>query len=574
MAGLPSSSRGLVPLLRAASTSRRRALVRQHAVPLPSFLLPSLSLAPSRRWQSTSSPQNDADKAAADERRRRDSEKYNYNPRYNFDGEPDPDHVNWRRVTAKDLQTRKEPPKRVKMLVRDFVDDSLYNPHYGYFSKNATIFAPPKQGYDFSSFKTMDDFQDAVARQYHDEYGALPDSASLSRQVWHTPSSLFKPYYARSLISAIVQSYKLNHFPSEPLIIYEVGAGNGSFMVDALAYLRDFHPDVFERTSYRVLEISTALSELQRKRAEKEGLGKKVQVLNRDFFKWEGKDERPCFVVALEVFDNFAHDMVRYDIETLEPMQAIVTVDAVGDFTLLYEPVNDELISRVLDYRRLLPPSRATSPPLPRTLLYSSALRKFAAGLPFAPNLTSPDFIPTKSIMFAEKLREKLPGHRLLMADFSELPEAVKGRNGPVVQTRYGTVMVPCETFLVKQGYFDIFFPTDFELFKDIYSVIMNSPSRAEPLPIPTTNLPRSKKPQPQFFSSSEAYALAAEKRAAEDLGGVGVGVKGFRRRDIRIYKHAEFLEKYGGPDITEKTKVKDGENVMTEMYKNAKMMF
>jgi hypothetical protein len=30
-------------------------------------------------------------------------------------------------VTAKDLTHRREPPKKVKMLVRDFVDDSLYN---------------------------------------------------------------------------------------------------------------------------------------------------------------------------------------------------------------------------------------------------------------------------------------------------------------------------------------------------------------------------------------------------------------------------------------------------------------
>lgn len=80
--------------------------------------------------------------------------------------------------------------------------------------------------------------------------------------------------------------------------------------------------------------------------------------------------------------------------------------------------------------------------------------------MPFAPNLSAPDFLPTKAVLFAEKLREKLPGHRLLMADFDELPDAVEGRNGPVVQTRYGNSMIPCETFLVKQGYFDIFFPT------------------------------------------------------------------------------------------------------------------
>ena len=158
--------------------------------------------------------------------------------------------------------------------------------------------------------------------------------------------------------------------------------------------------------------------------------------------------------------DNLAHDMVRYDLSTLSPVQAVVAIDAQGDFSLLYEPPTDPLLRRVLKYRRLLPPSPSTSPPLHPALQHSPALRRAYTALPFAPNLTKPDFIPTKATLFLERLRERLPAHRLLVADFSDLPDAVTGRNGPVVQTRYGGSMVPCETFLVKQGYFDIFFPT------------------------------------------------------------------------------------------------------------------
>ena len=157
--------------------------------------------------------------------------------------------------------------------------------------------------------------------------------------------------------------------------------------------------------------------------------------------------------------DNFAHDMIRYDLTTMEPLQAIVCIDGSGDFTLLYEPITDPILHRVLSYRRLLPPSPATAPSLSRALS-SSILRRIYTSLPFAPNLSRPDFIPTKAVLFLEHLRRRLPNHRLLVADFSQLPEAVQGRNGPVVQTRYGGSMVPCETFLVKQGYFDIFFPT------------------------------------------------------------------------------------------------------------------
>lgn len=152
--------------------------------------------------------------------------------------------------------------------------------------------------------------------------------------------------------------------------------------------------------------------------------------------------------------------MVRYDLRTLEPLQAIICIDASGDFSLLYEKVTDPLLRRVLAYRRYLPPSASTSPPLPSPVLRSPLLRSMYTALPFAPNLSGPDWIPTKATHFLERLRDRLPNHRLMVADFDSLPEAVDGRNGPVVQTRYGGSMVPCETILVKQGYFDIFFPT------------------------------------------------------------------------------------------------------------------
>ena len=111
-----------------------------------------------------------------------------------------------------------------------------------------------------------------------------------------------KPYYARALTHAVVTDYKQNHFPSEDLVIYEVGGGNGSFMVDALGYIRDKHPEVYERTQFRIIEISAALAERQRTKAMEEGVSHKVQVIESDFFKWTGGGSHPCYVLALEVF--------------------------------------------------------------------------------------------------------------------------------------------------------------------------------------------------------------------------------------------------------------------------------
>lgn len=84
-------------------------------------------------------------------------------------------------------------------------------------------------------------------------------------------------------------------------MIYEVGAGNGSFMVDSLAYIRDNHPDVYDRTRFRAIELSAALARRQRERTVEEGLEGKVEVIESDFFRWMGGGSEPCYVVALEV---------------------------------------------------------------------------------------------------------------------------------------------------------------------------------------------------------------------------------------------------------------------------------
>lgn len=418
-----------------------------------------------------------------------------------------------------------------------------------------TIFTPPNSvGYDFHLFQDQAAFQEAVADRYEAEYGGKAGDG-LNRQVWHTPTELFKPYYARSLASAILTQYKLNQFPHEDLIIYEVGAGNGSFMVDTLKFLRDEHPEIFARTKYRIIEISAALAKIQIERAVAEGLNN-VEVINEDIFKWQGGSTESCFVVALEVFDNFAHDMVRYDMATLQPMQAIVAIDKTGDFSLMYEKLSDPLLRRVMAYRRLLPPSPATQPPLSRPLLASQTLRSVYRQMLFAPNLSPPDFIPSKAVAFLERLRDQLPNHRLLVADFNELPDAAPGRNGPVVQTRYAGKMVPCETILVKQGYFDIFFPTDFELLRDTYSLIMNSPAR-------------------RADSAREGVPTKGKTgRLGSDFFSAATGVRGFRRRSIGVYTQPDFIMKYGGREAVQATSTRDGISTMLSMYRNAKVLF
>jgi len=99
------------------------------------------------------------------------------------------DKSNYAVVTANELESCHEPPKRVKMLVRDFIEDSLYNHQYGYFPKQATIFSSADTMVDFNRIRDGNQFQELVAEKYAG-YGM--DKAGPGRQIFHTPTELFR----------------------------------------------------------------------------------------------------------------------------------------------------------------------------------------------------------------------------------------------------------------------------------------------------------------------------------------------------------------------------------------------
>ncbi|KAI5815414.1 S-adenosyl-L-methionine-dependent methyltransferase [Pyronema omphalodes] len=376
-------------------------------------------------------------------------------------------------VTAADLARRTERPKRVKMLVRDYVDDALYNPHYGYFSKHAVIFETERP-FDFNSMKDEMEFHHKLAEEYtrfEDKLDAVEFNPT--RQLWHTPTELFKPYYGEAIARYLVTNYKLSLYPYKDLIIYEMGAGNGSMMVNILDYIRRTEPDVYARTKYKVIEISTALATLQKKRAATHNHVDKIEIVNKSIFDYDLYDPSPCFFLALEVFDNFAHDMIRYDPETEIPYQGIVLCDQDGDFHDFYVPQLDPIAERFLRVRQHVVRGAYNHP-----LGTPKILRKMRSMLPGASNLTIPEYIPTKAMLFFDVLREYFPAHRLVMSDFSSLPDSVQGVNAPVVQTRFERETVPVTTPFVQQGYFDILFPTDFEVMDDMYKALTGKLTR------------------------------------------------------------------------------------------------
>lgn len=254
----------------------------------------------------------------------------------------------------------------------------------------------------------------------------------------------------------------------------------------------------------------------------------------------------------------------------MEPYQGVVTINAQGDFDTIYAPVTDPLISEFLDLRHHL------SHPLPvaNLLQRSEAVRKFYTSLPFAPNLSVEEYIPTRLLSLLRTLRNHFPRHRLLLSDFSTLPDAIPGVNAPVVQTRFRNITVPCTKLLVRQGYFDIFFPTNFERLRDMYEHLISQPPG-----IPTTldtSFPMRSTPLmtnstsfsvgADFFSSQHPTNRRNPLDGVASASGLPVG-----ERKSNVFTHSEFMETYAE---LSKTRLRNGENPMVDFYKNVKFLF
>lgn len=139
-----------------------------------------------------------------------------------------------------------------------------------------------------------------------------------------------QPWYGRALARYLVAQYKLDLFPYHDLIIYEIGAGNGTLMGDILDYLAAHEPEVYSRTKYRIIEISERLQDMQRGRArgtaetsaaatgmgdggdggagrlgkekaKRRGHEDRVEIINSSIFEWDRVVPEPCFFLAMEV---------------------------------------------------------------------------------------------------------------------------------------------------------------------------------------------------------------------------------------------------------------------------------
>lgn len=329
-------------------------------------------------------------------------------------------------------------------------------------------------------YTAFEDALDAANAATDTEPAGTP---SRTRQLWHTPSELFSPHYGYAVARYLASNYLLTWYPYHDLVIYELGGGRGTLMKNVLDYLRAADPAVYARTRARIVEVSPQLAKIQRRTLAEAGHGKDtVEIVPKSILDWDTPVPEPCFIVAMEVFDNLAHDCVRYDLTGSsrhsdnddsnsgrrqrrlvgggassqghgdpQPLQCVVLIDSRGDFYEFYTPHLDPVLSRFLRVRHA---ATGGHYPVPfATGRLERLWEKCRLWLfPFAPNLSRPEYVPTRLMQLFDVLDRYFPQHKLLAADFHELPNAIEGLNAPVVQTRFDRRTVPVSTPLVRNG--------------------------------------------------------------------------------------------------------------------------
>uniref|UniRef100_A0A1D2AF11 Protein arginine methyltransferase NDUFAF7 n=1 Tax=Auxenochlorella protothecoides TaxID=3075 RepID=A0A1D2AF11_AUXPR len=350
------------------------------------------------------------------------------------------------------LSTTVEPgPRR---LVRDFIHDSLYHPTEGYFSKGPSVGTPPAP-IDFASLGNE--------LAYFNRVQALYTSLQVS---WLTPVEIFQPHYGAAVAECVAARWRRAGAPGG-LRIFEIGGGTGTLAQNVLDHLRANHPSIYADCRYSIVEISAALAATQAARLGADsGHARRFDVQRRDATRADDWPAHPgpCFVLAMEVLDNLAHDLVtRRGGATWR--QVSVEGGADGDAASPPREVEGEVADEHV--ARALAAWLHAAPPPRRGLVRRAAARLLPAAL--APREAA--FLPTAALRLLDTLHAMLPGHALLAADFDSLPEvSIRGVNAPLVATTEKGSTRDHGTYLVPRGTADIFFPTDFRLLAELHA--------------------------------------------------------------------------------------------------------
>ena len=307
----------------------------------------------------------------------------------------------------------------IMKLLRNFIEEALYARTTGYFNSS-----PNRLGnvplIDFASLQGG-----------KSDYQTILDNHSES--AWFTPSELFKPWYGYIIADQIIKTAI-----TDKIIIYEVGAGTGSLALSIIERLKECG----KACEYTTIEISKVFADVQR--------SKGLNVIERSFMHLKDTEHRPCFVLALEVWDNLAHDRMRL----FDTFQAVFDKELEEQ----YVPMTDQCLIECVKVIDVCYPK----------YLETGWVDRF---------LTRTAFIPTGLFQFLKTLKECFPDGQLIVSDFDKLPTMQEGRCAPRVQIHEQGETVELSRMAFCPGRADIFFPIHFHLAQALLSYLCNHES-------------------------------------------------------------------------------------------------
>ncbi|KAG2497193.1 hypothetical protein HYH03_004782 [Edaphochlamys debaryana] len=430
-----------------------------------------------------------------------------------------------------------EGARRDRLLVRDFIQNSLYHPTLGYFNAPTPPVGSVGGPINYWKIYCRDEFNILISNKYKE----LETS-------FLTPAELFSPWYGACIARHMVE-HRRHHLGMEgqPLVVVEVGGGNGTLARDVLDWLRDNRPQDYAVTSYTCLEISTSLAARQYDKVVRlGGHGGKFHLRRGsglDPATWGGTapDWQHTFVLMMEVLDNLPHDKVFRRRPSDPWQQAVIRPLASspsssppsspsaasspsspssapsmerGPWLEVGEPLLDPLVRRTLAavYR---PPTREQQLDERFNRVLDFILARDAQPASRDEVL----WLPTAAAAFMELLHALRPNHSLIAADFDKLPDVrLPGRNAPLVAEKVGGRNIDHDTLFVPWGSADIFFPTDFDALCALYK------ASAEHVWGPAPAAPAAPAPGTPPGAAGAGAAAPAPAAAAAGEGGAGAG--------------------------------------------------
>lgn len=362
--------------------------------------------------------------------------------------------------------------------MRDFLFDALTHPREGYFARQAPVGV----------------LSEPIAFNFLlGENGWRAKQQQLYRELktsWLTPVELFKPWYGEAVARYIIRQH-MRARPDQPLRIIEAGAGQGTLAANIMDFVERSHPRLYDRMTYRTVEVSQQLADAQRRRLEPHGGKFSVSIGDaRDPAVWGTGEPVYTYVVAMEVVDNLPHDRVSRARPDAEWNETWVHRDpASGELVEVLRPLQDPLVRQCLhgaDWSSHATPDHH-SPSLWERLLDA------AAGL--SPGVSSADeeqtlFLPTGCLQLFHALHRALPAHHLICADFTMLPATdiqIPGTNAPIVSSTVDGRNEDYSTYLLPAGTADIFFPSNFVALRDLWMTAGNVKAQAARADLLTT---------------------------------------------------------------------------------------